>query len=444
MSPTTPPRLRPTRLALAAALAAAALPAVATNGMNMEGYGPVSTGMGGASQAIDHGTAAMAQNPATLGLMGGTARLDIALGQLGPRVSSAMPGMPKADSDGTSYVMPAIGYARRSGALTWGIGLFAQGGMGTEYDRNTFLAMGSGDPVRSELGVGRVLLPLAWQATPELTIGGSLDYVWANLDLRMAATGAQLGGLVTGAGGNLGGALPALGGAPWARIDFSNSSDFSGAAKATGWAAKLGLVWKATPAVTLGASYQTETDLDDMETTTRGASLSAAGGFADKGKIIVRDFQWPSTLALGVAWQATPALLVAADVKRIGWSDVMKSFRMRYVSADIGGSVDFALPQNWKDQTVTNLGVAWAATPALTLRAGVNLAANPIPDADVNPLFPATVKDHYTLGVGYLLPCDCQLNASLTVAPRVKVTNGQGVAITHRQQNLQLMFTKSF
>ena len=52
---------------LCALLAAGA--AHATNGMLMEGYGPISTGMGGASQAIDHGNAGMAQNPATLGLM---------------------------------------------------------------------------------------------------------------------------------------------------------------------------------------------------------------------------------------------------------------------------------------------------------------------------------------------------------------------------------------
>ena len=56
----------------------------ATNGMVMEGYGPISTGMGGASQAIDNGNAAMAQNPATLGMMpDGTARIDVALGVLG-------------------------------------------------------------------------------------------------------------------------------------------------------------------------------------------------------------------------------------------------------------------------------------------------------------------------------------------------------------------------
>ena len=39
--------------------------------MNMEGYGPIATGMGGASMAYDNGTAAVINNPATLGLMAG-------------------------------------------------------------------------------------------------------------------------------------------------------------------------------------------------------------------------------------------------------------------------------------------------------------------------------------------------------------------------------------
>ena len=41
----------------------------ATNGMNMEGYGPIAAAMGGASMAYDNGTAAMMNNPATIGLM---------------------------------------------------------------------------------------------------------------------------------------------------------------------------------------------------------------------------------------------------------------------------------------------------------------------------------------------------------------------------------------
>jgi long-chain fatty acid transport protein len=426
------------------AAACIAGPAWATNGMNMEGYGPISTGMGGASQAFDHGTAALAQNPATLALGGAGARLDVALGVLGPHVTSSLAGAGSVDSQGTSYTMPALGYVRRSGALTYGIGVFAQGGMGTEYEANTFLAAGSGQPVRSELGVGRFMLPLAYQVTPDLAVGGTLDYMWAGLDLRLAASGAQLGQLVTAAGGNLGAALPALGGAPWARIDFSNSNDFTGAAKATGWAGKIGVVYRANSAVMLGASYQLKSSLKDMETAANGATLSAAGGFTDSGRLTVVDFQWPAMIALGAAWQATPALLVAADVKSIGWSDVMKDFKMRYDSAGIGGSVSFALPQNWKDQTVVNIGAAWRATPQLTLRAGLNLADNPIPDTYVNALFPATVKSHITAGMGYQFSPASEFNGSLTVAPSSKITNGQGIEISHRQLNVQLMYTHRF
>jgi long-chain fatty acid transport protein len=137
---------------------------------------------------------------------------------------------------------------------------------------------------------------------------------------------------------------------------------------------------------------------------------------------------------------------VAVDVKRIGWKDVMKDFRMRFdsVAVPFDGSVSFALPQDWQDQTVTSLGLAWAATPAVTLRAGLNVASNPIPDALVNPLFPATVERHYTAGLGWRLSPAGELNASLTIAPESKVTNGMGVTITHSQTNVQVMYSHRF
>lgn len=418
--------------------------ACATNGMLMEGYGPISVGLGGASQAIEHGNAAMAQNPATLGLMAdGTARLDIAFGVLGPDVSSSVPGM-SAKSGGTSYFMPAAGYVKRSGAMTYGIGMFAQGGMGTEYETNSFLAMGSGRPVRSELGVGNVIVPLVYQVSPTVNVGVALKYMWSSLDMMMAASGAQLGGMVTGASGNLAMALGPLAGAPWARINFSDDGKFTGAAKATGFGATLGFTLKADPSLTLGASYQLKSRLADMVSGATTASMTAFGGFSDNGQITVIDFQMPSVIAVGASWQAKPSLLLAADLKYIGWADSMKNFSLRYDSAQMGGSVSFALPQNWKDQTVLSLGGAWKANEQLTLRAGVNLADNPIPDATVNPLFPATVKNHFTFGLGYQSSPTGEFNASLTVAPSTSVTSGGGVAISHGQTNLQFMYSHRF
>ncbi len=424
----------------------------ATNGMLMEGYGPISTGMGGASQAFDHGTAAMAQNPATLALGSAEARLDIALGFLGPKVTSSVPGMPEAQSGGTAYTMPAVGYTRRSGALTYGVGMFAQGGMGTEYAANSFMAMGSGDPVRSELSVGNLIIPLAYQVNPTVTVGATLDYMWSGLDMQMAATPMQLGSMVTGGTGQLGGAIGAgaLNSATWARLNFTDDNKFTGAAKATGYGAKFGGTVKVNKDVTLGASYRLKSALDDMKTSASSASMTANPGgastatFVDAGRITVINFQMPAVLAVGGSWQVQPNLMLVADLKSIGWAEVMKGFKMRFDSAGMGGSVSFELPQNWKDQTVLSLGLAWKANEQLTLRAGLNLADNPIPDATVNPLFPATVKNHATLGFAYQASATDALNAALTVAPSTSVTSGTGVTIAHGQTNLQLMYTHRF
>ncbi|MCK5334547.1 MAG: outer membrane protein transport protein, partial [Gammaproteobacteria bacterium] len=150
---------------LAASIAVAVsapMTVLATNGMNMEGYGPIATGMGGASMAYDNGTAAIMNNPATLGLMDdGESRLDVALGNLAPDITSSA-GPFSETSSADSFFMPAVGYAKRDGSLTYGVGMFAQGGMGTEYGANSFLAAGTGEAVRSEVGVGRLAVPIVY------------------------------------------------------------------------------------------------------------------------------------------------------------------------------------------------------------------------------------------------------------------------------------------
>jgi hypothetical protein len=95
-------------IALAATILTAGTSAWATNGMVLEGYGPVALAMGGAATAIENGTAAMMNNPATLQMGPDGTRFDLAVGVLGPKVSTAIPGFPTANSGGTSYLMPAF------------------------------------------------------------------------------------------------------------------------------------------------------------------------------------------------------------------------------------------------------------------------------------------------------------------------------------------------
>jgi long-chain fatty acid transport protein len=479
-----------------------AAPAGATNGMNLEGYGPVAAAMGGASFAYENGTAATMNNPATLAWSEAGWRLDLALGMLGPDVDAivSMPGAPamEAESDANAFFMPALGVFAKRERLGFGLGIFAQGGMGTEYAPDTWMgdpSMGANTALterlmnRSEVSVGRAIVPVTYDLTPDLRIGASLDFVWAGMDLQMAMSEPQFRDLanpmaqtIGTAEGTLVGAFGQLyepfGGAGidtlrHAYFDFSNDSDFTGAAMGTGFAGKLGLVYQVSPKLSLGAVYHSETALGDLETDDAELSMAVhidpgvfqgtpTGTYMDMnlpvaGKITINDFQWPATYGLGAALRPTERWLLAADVKVIGWSQVMEDFKMTFEADDsaengafAGLAMDATLFQEWDDQVVIAGGASYMATPALTLRAGFNHSANPVPAKYLNALFPAIVESHLTWGAGYDFNDATQLNFSVMHAFETTDTNpGNGTTMpavesAHSQLNAMIMVSHWF
>jgi long-chain fatty acid transport protein len=476
-------------LAAAVAVAVAAPAAFATNGMNMQGYGPIAYGMGGASMAYDNGMAATMNNPATLALMPQGNRLDLALGYLGPVVESE-----GTKSDATAFWMPAVGFGHKDGPLTVGIGMFAQGGMGAEYDKNSTAAAGSGDKVRSELGVGRLIFPVAYEVDSNLKIGGSVDYVWGTMDILMALSGGQFldmaagfpgatttmgtmsGSMLTTFGGMVfGGVVNPANPLNWGRFEFADDNQFSGAAKGAGLAGKIGAVYKVNNQLSIGGAYHSKTALGDMKDNSAKAVFNVnlddafgTGGFPAgtytattvevKGKVAVKDFQWPDQIAIGMAYQATDALLVVADYKRIGWKAAMKDFNMVFtadpaaaqagLAQGFGGTVlDATLYQDWDDQNVYQIGAAYKVTDAVTVRAGYNYASNPIPEKFVQPLFPAIMESHYTLGAGFTLSKTSTFDVGAAIAPQVKATNDDptgGQTSKAGGNSFQIMYSNRF
>lgn len=363
--------------------------AFATNGMLMDGYGPIAAGMGGAAMAYDNGTAALANNPATLGLMAPGSRIDVMAGFVGPDVSA--PGtFGKSSAD--AFYMPAFGYVKKQGNLAYGAGLYGQGGMGTEY--------ANGD--MAQVGVGRLIFPLAYSVNDRFNVGGSIDIVWAGMDL------------VSGAAG----------------INFKDDSDFTGAAKGYSLAGKLGFTYKLDKTLTLGGVYQTAGNLPDLK----------GDGYKVEG------FDMPAVVALGLAWQANDRLMVAADLKDVMWGSSMNTVTI----VTPGGNVPFQ--QDWDDQIVVALGLSYKLNDALTGRVGYNYGKNPIPNQFVNYLWPAIVESHYTAGFGYAFNSQSELNFALSYVPEVSVTgtglampagNG-GMRIDHSQLNWQLMYSYKF
>jgi long-chain fatty acid transport protein len=288
--------------------------------------------------------------------------------------------------------MPAFGYVKKQGNLTYGAGLYGQGGMGTKY--------ASGD--MAQVGVGRVIFPLAYSVNDRLNVGGSVDIVWAGMDMVASAAG----------------------------INFKDDSEFTGAAMGYSLAGKLGFTYKLNKTLTLGGVYQTAGNLPDLK----------GGGYTVKG------FDMPSVAALGLAWQANDRLMIAADLKDVMWGSSMNTVTI----VTPGGSVPFQ--QNWDDQLVVALGLSYKINDALTGRIGYNYGKNPVPSQFVNYLWPAIVETHYTAGFGYAVSKQSEINFGLAYAPEVTVTgtgpampagNG-GMQIKHSQLNWQIMYSYTF
>ncbi|MBK1876804.1 OmpP1/FadL family transporter [Pelagicoccus mobilis] len=434
-----------------------------TNGMNMEGYGARATALGGAGAAIDTGTAAPMNNPATLLLQKKEARLDAALGFLGPDVSASMPGYGSVESGSDAFFMPTVGYAKRRGNHAWGLSIYGQGGMGTEYSGDSFMGLGRGLGNMTEVSVGRMMLPYAYQVNEKLGVGGSVDYVWAGMDLCMAMSGQQLMDMANPmsqmsgkASGTLLNAMNSMQMQPeFAYFDFKNGNKFFGEAKGDGFAANLGVTYDLSHELRFGAVYHSATSLGDL--TTDAAKVSVGGtnpmGYMEMGldgDVSINDFQWPATYAVGVMYRPATRWRIVGDIKQIEWSEVMDSFRMSFVANDLpsngpmaGMDIAAELYQNWSDQTVYSVGVEYATAERGAYRVGFNHATNPIPDHFLNPLFPATVEDHVTIGGEHQVGRKSSISWSGTIGLTQKETNPAfGIVSEHGQTNFQIMYSR--
>ncbi|MDD2893950.1 MAG: outer membrane protein transport protein [Halothiobacillaceae bacterium] len=406
-----------------------ASPAYATNGMNMEGFGAKSAAMGGTSMAYDIGNSGMMGNPATLGLRKQGNNFGLGVTLLQPDVSASIPayGM-NSDSDGTSYVMPSISFIRKDGDFTYGVGVFAQGGMGTDYPGSSFLSGGTGLPQMSQVGFGRLMFPLAYQVNKELSIAAQVDYVWASMDLQMLQMDPM------GNGGY---------------VNVKDDSDFTGQMTGGGFAFNLGAVYQFNDEFSLGAVYRSESNIGDLE---GGGTLTPFMGGMTPGAMAanysVVDFQWPASFGIGMAWNVTPEFMVAADIKQLMWSQTMADFTLSTEIPAFGMTQTQSMPQNWDDQTVFSIGAQYKIDPAIALRIGYNYGANPVPDNTLNPLFPAIVESHYTFGAGWQIDKANSLAIAFTYAPSVTQTMTNPMAppieMSHGQTLWRLNYAYSF
>lgn len=127
------------------------------------------------------------------------------------------------------------------------------------------------------------------------------------------------------------------------------------------------------------------------------------GLFAEQG-----GFDIPENYNLGVAFKATPALTIALDYQRIDYNKVPSvgnPSNVPGVGASALGASGSSIGFGWQNVDAFKLGVEYQWDSRLLLRAGYNHSDNPIEARDVtfNILAPGVIEDHLTLGFTYAL-----------------------------------------
>jgi long-chain fatty acid transport protein len=364
--------------------------AYATNGDTMMAVGAQSTAMGGTGVAHYMGADSAWANPAMLGKSKGSEIVGGVVVFM-PDVSNdgftqAMGASTFQDSTADVNYIPDVSYSSRmSDSLSYGIAVAGIAGMGVNYGSTDPVVKMSHMDVYTSLSLMQVLPTVAYNAQ-NYGVGFSPVIQWGSLGISYSGyNGDHNSDQYTGYGFNLGGY-------------YDVSSD-----------------------LTVAAAYFSEIEMK------YGTQLSgAAAGFglmplSPAGAGFDDTLTQPSQLKAGVSYNVSSSVAVTADYKLINW-------------AGAKGYKDF----NWKDQNVLAVGVKYTGN-GFWLGAGYNDADDPIgelPAASAaagqyrnaainffnNMMFPAVVKESYTLGGGYSFSKALDLDVAYVYSPEVTKT----------------------
>jgi long-subunit fatty acid transport protein len=180
---------------------------------------------------------------------------------------------------------------------------------------------------------------------------------------------------------------------------------------------QAGLLWEATPRLKLGLAFRGESVLR-LETSVRidgnlqdpGYPPLVQNGYFEIHTHLVEMFQ-PWQLSLGLAFRATPRLLIAADLTYAHWSALPAPPPLTE-SLDIGvfnPLIHLPPPRDYPspafhDVLVPRLGAEWRAAEesdlALDLRGGTSFEPTPVPEQQGETNFADGNKLSFTAGAG--------------------------------------------
>ncbi len=359
----------------------------ATNGQEPIGWGQRAVARGGADVAVGGGPISMNLNPATLAQL---ARKEFEIGpqlllpdqhfENGPDGAFPSPPFNNAGNDKDSHfnhtILPNAAFAMPlTKRLVLGVGMFAQAGLGADYELNHRMWPGRTMDDETDFSLAKTSLGLGYKLTDTILIGAAANVGYNELDLR------------------------SVNGPAW--LNIKEADGFS-------YGFTLGALWQATDKLRIGVSYASplynrhlEANLGDVWFTSLPIPGVPAGAAFKYKKVYIDEFKFPQKISVGALYEFTKAWRVMGEVRWVDNDNSAFGHMRAEFRKGMGPAPDMDVWVNLKqkEQFIYILGTEYDVTKWLTVACGYNYGDNPVSGKYLNPAAPAIVKHHLSLGV---------------------------------------------
>jgi long-chain fatty acid transport protein len=285
---------------------------------------------------------------------------------------------------GESALIPNLYFARRiDQRLAFGLGINAPFGLATDYDDDW---VGRYHADRSEVRSININPALAYQLSPQLSLGGGINYQWLEGEFTQAVDYGSLCALAAV------GACAAPG---------ANDGRARVKAHDDAWGYNLGVLWQPSGETRLGLAYRSrikyhlEGNFEVTAPSATAAAVGAAAGIVNSGASA--NVSVPATLSFSVHQSIARGWTLMGDVTRTYWSK-LPELRIDFDSAQ----PDSVTTLDLKDVNRYSVGATYDTGGSWRYRVGFALDRTPTPNAARRtPRLPDADRTWIALGAGY-------------------------------------------
>jgi long-chain fatty acid transport protein len=300
-----------------------------------------------------------------------------------------------------------------------GLGVFVPYGLGTNWPQTFDGAFAGYDNALRNIYVQPTA---SFRPHPKVTLGAGFDFVLGHVKLTQLVDLSE-------------NAVPLLGGVTFGQLGVPPLTPFANGelvGNGTGVGGHFGILLEPVQRVRLGARYMTAVKVTydgevDFEPVSTGILLTSgnpfgvpagtpldsvvAGAFVAPGPLVDQgggaSITLPDQFTAGVAVDVTPALTVMVDYSWVHWA-VFDTLQVDFDDASLSSTTI----ENYENTHGVRVGLDWAATPKVAVRAGYIYHTGAAPAAVVTPLLPEGDRNEFTIGFGYAVSARFRFDAA--------------------------------